>query len=270
MGRFDQGFADTVALVTGGASGIGRATCRRLATEGARVIVADLDAAGAKTVAEEIGGDAVTLDVSDAAAWGDVVADALARHGALHLAYLNAGVTTFRAEPGDLVDAFDITAMSDEQYRRIMGANVDGVILGARACLPAIVSSGGGGIVATASAAGVISFPPDPVYTATKHAVVGFVRAMAPWLAAQGVSCHAVLPGIVDTNIIAEGFADEARARGISVMDPAEIAAGVVHALRSDELGGLWLCLPDREPFLYAFNPVEGLGVPDAPAEEGS
>jgi NAD(P)-dependent dehydrogenase (short-subunit alcohol dehydrogenase family) len=262
MGRFDAGFEGTVALVTGGASGIGRATCRRLAEEGATVIVADLDAAGAKTVAEEIGGEAVTLDVGDPGAWAEVVGGVLARHGGLHLAYLNAGVTTLRAEPGDLVAPFDITAVSDEAYRRIMGANVDGVILGTRACAPAIARSGGGAIVATASAAGVIAFPPDPIYTATKHAVVGFVRSMAPWLEAQGIACHAVLPGVVDTNILTRGFADEARSRGILVMDPSEIAAGVVGAVRSPETGGLWLCLPGRAPSRYVFNPVEGLGVP--------
>ena len=185
-----------------------------------------------------------------------------ARHGALQLVHLNAGVTTFRAAPGDLVAPFDLTAVSDAQYRRIMGANVDGVILGARACLPLIEASGGGAIVATASAAGVIAFPPDPIYTATKHAVVGFVRSLAPLLAPSEIACHAVLPGVVDTNILARGFADEARARGIRVMPPEQIAEGVVYAVRSSELGGLWLCLPDRAPFLYRHAPVEGLGIP--------
>lgn len=269
MGRFDDGFEGTVALVSGGASGIGRAACRRLAREGARVVVADLDEAGGKAVAEEIGGEFAPLDVGDPAAWSDTVSRVTSEHGGLHLAYLNAGVTTLRSEPGDLVAPFDITAVSDAAYRRIMGANVDGVILGMRACAPAIASSGGGAVVATASAAGVIAFPPDPIYTATKHAVVGFVRSMAPWLEAQGISCHAIMPGVVDTNILTRGFADEARAMGIPVMDPAEIADAVVGAVRSRETGGLWLCLPNRAPSLYTFNPVEGLGVP-GPEDETS
>ncbi len=267
MGRFDEGFAGAVALVTGGASGIGRATCRRLASEGAKVVVADLDETGAKAVAEEIGGDARALDVGDPAAWSEAVAETVSQHGGLHLAYLNAGVTTFRSEAGDLIAPFDIAAVTDEQYRRIMGANVDGVILGARACTPAIAQSGGGSIVATASAAGVIAFPPDPIYTATKHAVVGFVRSMAPLLDAQGISCHAIMPGVVDTNILGSGFANDARSRGIRVIEPEEIADAVVGAVRSPETGGLWLCLPDRAPSRYAFNPVEGLGVPDVDPE---
>lgn len=267
MGRFDEGFAGTVALVTGGASGIGRATCRRLASEGARVVVVDLDETGAKAVAEEIGGDARALDVSNSAAWTATITDVVDQHGGLHLAYLNAGVTTLPSQSGDLVAPFDLASITDDQYRRIMGANVDGVILGARACAPAIASSGGGAIVATASVAGVISFPPDPIYTATKHAVVGFVRAMAPLLDADGISCHAIMPGVVDTNILKRGFADEARARGINVIAPEEIAAAVVGAVRAPKTGGLWLCLPDRKPALYSFNPITGLGVPDAELE---
>jgi NAD(P)-dependent dehydrogenase (short-subunit alcohol dehydrogenase family) len=266
MGRFDAGFGNAVALVTGGASGIGRATCRRLSAEGAKVVVADLDEAGGKTVASEIGGEFVRLDVSDPVAWRDTVEGIVARHGGLHLAYLNAGVTTFRADPRDLVEGFDITAVQDDQYRRIMGANVDGVILGTRACVPAITASGGGSIVATASAAGVIAFPPDPIYTATKHAVVGFVRSMAPIVQTQGISCHAIMPGIVDTNILAAGFADEARARGAQVMAPEEIAAAVIQAVKAPGTGGLWLCLPNRTPSLYEFNPIVGLGLPE-PAE---
>lgn len=266
MGRFDAGFEGTVALVTGGASGIGRATCRRLAGEGARVVVADLDEAGGKAVAQEIRGEFVRLDVSDSLAWNEVVDGVVARQGGLHLAYLNAGVTTFRADPRDLVTPFDIGAMSDAQYRRIMGANVDGVILGTRACAPAIEASGGGSIVATASVAGAIAFPPDPIYTATKHAVVGFVRSMAPILETRGISCHAIMPGIVDTNILANGFADQARTMGMQVMAPEEIAAAVVQAVKAPQTGGLWLCLPKRAPSLYSFNPVTGIGLPE-PAE---
>lgn len=268
MGRFDEGFEGTVALVTGGASGIGRATSERLAEEGARVIVADLDEPGGKAVASRIGGEFARLDVGDPEAWAELIEGVVARCGGLHLAYLNAGVTTMRAEPGDLVAPFDITAVTDAAYRRIMGANVDGVILGTRACAPAIEKSGGGAIVATASAAGVIAFPPDPIYTATKHAVVGFVRSMAPWLDAKGISCHAIMPGVVDTNILTRGFADQAREMGIPVIDPAEIADAVVGAVRSPRTGGLWLCLANRPPSLYAFNPVEGLGVPGPEDEE--
>ena len=263
MGRFGQGFKDIVALVTGGASGIGEATAKRLAEEGAQVIVTDLNVEGGQAVATSIGGEFQKLDVGDPQAWKELVEDILKTHGALHLVHLNAGVTTSSGEAGDLSEEFDIATMPLENYRRVMSANVDGVILGARACVPAMKASGGGCFVATASAAGVIAFPPDPVYTATKHAVVGFVRALAPLLEPHEIMFHAVLPGVVNTNILASEFATEARAIGIKVMEPEEIADGVIHAARSTTSGGLWLCLPEQAPYRYEFAPVKNLGMPE-------
>jgi len=264
LGKFDDGFAGTVALVTGGASGIGRATAQRLAQEGAKVVISDRDESGAKGAAEQIGAEFAVFDVSDAEAWQETVSGIEERHGALHLVHLNAGITTYRAgtslEPGG---GFDLGAMPLENYRNIIGANLDGVILGARACLPLIAASGGGAVIATASAAGVIAFSPDPIYTATKHAVVGFIRSLAPVVEAQGVGCHAIMPGVVDTGLLAPGMADQARTLGIPVIPPEEIAEAVVGAARSPETGGLWLCLANRPAYRYAFNPVEGLGVPN-------
>lgn len=265
MGKFEAGFGGTVALVTGGASGIGRATAQKLASEGAAVIIADLDEGKLKAAADEIGAEPVVLDVSDPAAWETTIAGIEDRHGALHLVHLNAGITTYRAEtsldPG--TGKFDLGEMPLENYRRIIGANVDGVILGARACCPLIARSGGGAVIATASAAGVIPFPPDPVYTATKHAVVGFVRSMAPLLSAQGIGCHAILPGVVDTGLLAAGMADQARSLGIPVIPPEEIADAVLTAAGSAESGGLWVCLANRPPSRYDFNPIDGLGIPE-------
>ena len=263
MSRFEEGFQDAVALVTGGSSGIGEATARRLAAEGARVIIADLDEGRGKTICEDIGADFMVLDVSDPVAWETQVAEIESRHGALHIVHLNAGITTHTSEPGDLAEPFNIATMPLSNYRRIMGANVDGVILGARACTPLMQRSGGGCLVATASVAGVVSFPPDPIYTATKHAVVGFVRSQAPLLEPTGIKFHAVLPGVVDTRILSENFADEARAMGIKVMDPSEIAEGVVTACRASTNGDLWLCLPEQAPRPYLFAPVDNIGLPN-------
>jgi NAD(P)-dependent dehydrogenase (short-subunit alcohol dehydrogenase family) len=86
---------------------------------------------------------------------------------------------------------------------------------------------------------------------------------MAPWLAAQGIGCHAILPGVVDTGLLAPGMADQARGLGIPVIAPGEIADAVVGAAQSSETAGLWLCLAGRPPFRYAFSPVEGLGIPN-------
>lgn len=262
METFKNGFSGKVAIVTGGASGIGFATSKRLRAEGASVVIADLDEARGKDCAEQIGGEFVRLDVSDSDAWRDVVEGVVSRHGGLDLAYLNAGVTTYPATGEQLIAGFEITELSDEDYRRIMGANVDGVIFGARAVTPAIEARGGGAIVVTASAAGVIAFPPDPIYTTTKHAVIGFVRSLAPALAIKQISLNAILPGAVDTNILGDGFADKARAMGISMIDPEQIADGVVHAVTHGSTGTLWLCLAGREPLAYEFAPVEGLGIP--------
>jgi NAD(P)-dependent dehydrogenase (short-subunit alcohol dehydrogenase family) len=96
----------------------------------------------------------------------------------------------------------------------------------------------------------------------TKHAVVGFVRSLSPSLMEKGITFNAILPGVVETNLLADGFADKARAMGISVIPPEQIADGVVKAVTDGTTGQLWLCLADREPEAYAFNPVGGLGIP--------
>ena len=262
MGGFDDGFEGKVALITGGASGIGLATAQRLRAEGATVVIADLDEVRGKPAAEAIAAEFVKLDVSDPVAWREGVDGIVARHGGLDLAYLNAGVTTYVSTGEEFFASFDIAELPDESYRRILGANVDGVVFGARAVVPALAARGGGALVATASVAGVIAFPPDPIYTMTKHAVVGFVRSLAPTLVEKGITCNAILPGVVATSLLSDDFADQARALGIAVIPPEHIAAGVVKAVTDGTTGQLWLCLADREPEAYRFNPVDGLGVP--------
>ncbi len=247
-----------VALVTGGASGIGRATALRLADEGARVVVADIDASAGADAADACKGRFSRLDVSDAQAFRDVVREIQAREGGLDIAYLNAGITTYPASAGGLAP-FDVAALDLERYRRIMGVNVDGVVFGVRAVVPALEARGGGAIVATASVAGLIGFPPDPVYTATKHAVVGLVRALARPLEERRIAIHAICPGGVATNILGPGLAERARAAGTALMAPEQIADAVVHALRSEQSGGSWVCLLGRPPQRHAFAPVEGL-----------
>ncbi len=161
---------DRVALVTGGASGIGRATVARFAAAGMRVCVVDLDAAGAAEVAEEHGGTSFRADVGESDAVDAAFAHCAAVLGGIDVAFLNAGIA---------IGVADLDALTDEVYRRIMRVNVDGVVFGMRAAVRAMREHGGA-IVATASLAGLIPFPPDPVYDLTKHAVVGFVRSAAP------------------------------------------------------------------------------------------
>ena len=254
--------AGKVALVTGGASGIGRATALLLASRGATTVVADVNVGEGKAVAGSLGTDFVELDVSDPDAWADAVARIVDAYGGLDIAHINAGIPTFEGSAEAFAEGFDIEAMPIERYRRIMGVNLDGVAFGVRAVVGALAARGGGAIVATASAAGVIPFAADPIYTATKHAVVGLVRSMAPVLRDKAITCNAVLPGAVDTNILAEGFAQKARALGVPVCEPEEIAEGVLGAIEGGGSGQLWLCLAGKAPFLYAFTPVPGLGIP--------
>src|SRR3954447_9758508 len=153
-----------VALVTGGASGIGKATCERFAAQGARVCVVDFDADGARAVAKELGGHAITADCGDRQQVDDAFAECARELGGVDIAYLNAGIA---------IGVADITALDDATYERIQRVNVDGVTYGARAAVRAMKERGGGAIVATSSLAGLIPFPPDPVYDGGKHFVVG-------------------------------------------------------------------------------------------------
>jgi NAD(P)-dependent dehydrogenase (short-subunit alcohol dehydrogenase family) len=240
----DRDLAGRVALVTGGGSGIGEAVARRLAAEGCRVAVADIAGDAAGRVAGEIGGRPITFDVGDPAAWAQAVEAVVASEGGVDIAHLNAGVTT---QQGDIV------ALTDQQYRRIMGANVDGVVFGTRAVGGAMAAAGrGGAIVATASLAGIIAFAPDPIYTLTKHAVVGFVRSVAPSLQAYAITMNCICPGVVDTPLV--GMARERLVEaGIDVIPPADIADAVVTVVRTGRTGEAWTCIHGRPPEPFAF-----------------
>jgi NAD(P)-dependent dehydrogenase (short-subunit alcohol dehydrogenase family) len=239
-----------VALVTGGASGIGRATATRLAAEGMHVHVVDVDRDGAERAAADIGGGATQADVSRADAVDAAFDSCRDAFGRVDLAFLNAGIAIGRA---------DIGALADDEYRRIMGVNVDGVVFGARAAIRVMrAQSGGGVIVATASLAGIVAFPPDPVYTLTKHAVVGFVRSIAPNLVADQITVHAICPGMTDTSIIGEETKELLRAADFPLLAPEEIAEAVVRAATSSSTGTCWVCQPGREPLPYEFHDVPG------------
>jgi NAD(P)-dependent dehydrogenase (short-subunit alcohol dehydrogenase family) len=189
--------AGRVAIVTGGASGIGRATALAFARQGARVCVADLNAEGAERVAKEIagaGGDAlaVPLDVTDVGQNEAAVRRTVERFGALHVAFLNAGIAVPSTVLAGDVDVFD----------RTLAVNLRGVYLGLRAVAPALIQAGGGSIVATASVAGLRGGAGMPAYYASKHGVVGLVKAAAAELAPHRIRVNAVCPGIIDTPIL--------------------------------------------------------------------
>jgi len=237
-----------VALVTGAASGLGRATARALAGEGATVVAADIDENGAAAVAAEIGGHAVTCDVGDLDADRAAVAFAVDTCGGLDLVHLNAGVATGCGVGED----FDLA-----RYRRAMGANLDGVVFGLHAALPALRERGGGAIVATSSLAGLTGVPYDPIYAANKHAVVGLVRSLAPGLAEEGIRLNAINPGFAESAIVAPIRAALVES-GLAII-PAETVAGVVVDLMAgDAVGECVVIQPGREPLPFAFRGVPG------------
>lgn len=220
-----------VALVTGGASGIGAASVRHLASRGAHVVAIDLAEVGVRAVAEEVGATAAVLDVSDVDAWDRLLCDVFDEHGAIHLAHLNAGIPTTR-HPFSLLD------VTVAQYRRVMGVNLDGVLLPTLGIARLMRGhADGAAIVATASLAGLGPYYDDPFYGATKHAVVAFVRSAAPQLAAAGIRIHAICPGGVQTALIDDFMRQQIAARGAQMLDPAEVADAVATMLTSEESG---------------------------------
>jgi NAD(P)-dependent dehydrogenase (short-subunit alcohol dehydrogenase family) len=240
--------ADKVVLVTGGASGIGRATATRFAAEGARVCVVDRDDEAGAGVAADLDGTFVRADVGDAGETDAAFARCLEAYGRLDVAFLNAGVTT---------GVIDIMELTDEAYRRIMRVNVDGVVFGMRASARAMRERGGA-IVATASLAGLMDLASDPIYTLTKHAVIGLVRAVAPNLAPLGITVNAVCPGMTDTNILGAETRAAFRAAEFPLIPPGQIADAVLGAVIGGATGRAWVCQPGRDAVDFEFRRVPG------------
>jgi NAD(P)-dependent dehydrogenase (short-subunit alcohol dehydrogenase family) len=249
--NLDLDLAGQRALVTGGASGIGRAVARRFAALGAHVILADIADEPGSAVADEIGAEYHHLDVSDPGGWAEL-APALRD---LDIAFLNAGVSTRIPDDPNATDEplGEITALA---YRRIMGANVDGVVYGARAVLPPMVARGRGQIVITASMAGLGAIPFDPIYGLTKHAVVGFTKSLGLTYGATGVCTSAVCPGFADTNIITADLLAMLQSVDIPVISPERVADAVLTALAAREPGSLWAVWGDLPITRYLPNPV--------------
>lgn len=242
-----------VALVTGGASGIGAAACRRLAALGARIAVADIDTDRGRAVADDIDGDFHRLDVTSLADNHRVVGDTQARRGRLDIAFLNAGIvsTTRDDEPLD-----------EEAYRRIVGINLDGVVFGVDAVVPAMTRSGGGQIVATASLAGLVPLPGDALYTLTKTAVVAYTRALAATLEPKGITINALCPGFADTPMIApiKGQFDTI---GFPVLTADQVADALVDCLAAQGSGEAWFVQPGMPAAPYRFGNVPAARHPD-------
>lgn len=188
------------ALVTGGGSGIGAATCRRMASEGAAVAVVDRDAGSANAVAAEIGGCAFAADVSDHEQVRQAVADAARELGGLSVVFANAGIGSFGA----------VDEMDPSEWRKVIDVNLTGVFHAVRECLPHLVASGSGSVVCTASISGVRPAEGEAAYAASKAGVAAFSASVALEYGPT-LRCNAVSPGMIATALTApliDGFPD--------------------------------------------------------------
>ena len=239
------------ALVTGGAGVIGRALAQHLVAAGVRVTLADIAADRGEALASEFGCGFIEADVCDPGDNERMIAAAFDCHGRLDLVFLNAGVSS-QSLKASL--PYDPAGIDLEAYRRILAVNIDGAVFGVSAAIPALVRSGGGSIVVTSSVAGLIPWPPDPVYTISKHGLIGYVRSIAPGLHSQGITINAVCPG-------ATGQFDVAQLPpGLAVLAPEVLAPVMLEVATDGGTGRAASVVADREPVVqfHAFGEVEG------------
>jgi NAD(P)-dependent dehydrogenase (short-subunit alcohol dehydrogenase family) len=215
--------AEKHVVVTGGASGIGRALCRRFADLGARaVVVADLDADGTKTVASEVGGLAVPTDVADEAAVKGLVAAALDAHGPIDLFCSNAGIFVGGGEE-----------VPNADWQRIWEINVMSHVYAARAVLPSMLERGRGHLLNTASAAGLLTQIAAAPYSVTKHAAVGYAEYLAIEYGDRGIGVSVLCPQAVRTGMTAG--TEEGGVAGVDgMMEPDVVADAVVEGLADE------------------------------------
>jgi len=223
-----------VTVVTGGASGIGAALCRRLAREGAgAVVVADIDAKGARQVAEEIGGLAVACNMAEESDVIDLIQQTEATCGPIDLFCSNAGILV----------AGGVEA-ANEDWQRIWDINVMAHVYAARAVFPGMIKRGGGYFVITASAAGLLSQIGSAPYSVTKHAAVGLAENMAITYGDQGIKVTLICPQAVETEMTRQG-GGVAAVDGM--IDADKVADDTINALAEET----FLVLPHPEVATY-------------------
>ena len=223
-----------IAVVTGGASGIGRALCRRFAREGAKaIVVADVDEAGAKAVAGEIGGASVSCDVREEDAIVRLVRITEERFGSIDLFCSNAGIIVLGGVEVD-----------NKSWQRIWEINVMAHVYAARAVIPGMIERGGGALLITASAAGLLSQIGSAPYSVTKHAALGLAENIAITYGDQGIKVFALCPQAVRTEMTRQGGGVAALD---GLMEPEQLAEAVIDGLGQER----FLILPHPEVRKY-------------------
>ena len=240
-----RGLTGKVAVVAGGAGGIGTATCIRLGEEGASVVVGDVDGAAAEDVASRIraaGGNAVAsaADISEGAQVEDLVQRALKEFGGLDVVHANAADLS-----ADIIGRdSDIVDISMEVFDRTVAVNLRGHVLCARHAVPAMLERGGGALVFTSSAAAYVGEPERPAYAITKSGITALVRHIASKWGKQGIRANAIAPGLVLTPTVQEGLEPQFRERVLRMGRssrlgrPDDIAAMVAYLGSAD---GEWI-----------------------------
>jgi NAD(P)-dependent dehydrogenase (short-subunit alcohol dehydrogenase family) len=237
-------FSDKAVVITGAAGGIGRAAARRFASEGARLVLVDVDAAGleeSRRAAEEAGGSAVAVeaDVTRAAEVRRYAEVAVARFGGIDVFFNNAGI---------LGPILPLAEYPEDAFDRVMAVNVKSVWLGLRTVGPLMMERGAGAIVNTASIAGMMGTPGLVAYTASKHAVIGLTRTAALEFVRRGVRVNAVCPAPIETPMARQ------LETGVGGRDPAAVHERLTKQIPMRRYG-----TPDEVAALVAF-----LASPDA------
>ena len=231
--------AGKVAVVTGGANGIGRALCERFHQEGARkVVVADLEKDTALAVAQTIDGDAFGVDVRDEEQIKAMVTEVESRYGAIDLFCSNAGIIALDGEP------WWATSAPNETWQAMWEIHVMSHVYAARACLPGMLERGEGYLLNTASAAGLLNQIGDAAYSTTKHAAIGFSEALSITHGDDGIKVSVLCPQAVATRMIGAAGDDSGGTAGVDgVLTAQQVAEEVVNGLASEK----FLILPHKE-----------------------